>query len=227
MKTKSSRGFTMLEVIIVLAILAVLGAMLIPQMARRRACGSGINCLNNLKQISLSARQWAMDNGDKHPSFVSITNGGTMEWSATGDAWRVFMVMSNELNTPHVLFCPKDKRKSQIIATTFSRVQIPGQRGVPFTNNNNVSYLVGLDADETQPQRILFADSNLELNKRTVPQGHLNLWTNAPVSWDKARHEKQTGNVALADGSVAACTEKTFRVLLAGTLLQTNRLLIP
>ncbi len=53
MKTKLNdrrhgKGFTMFEIIIVLAVLAVLGAMLLPRLTSRRT-GCRINCTNNLK----------------------------------------------------------------------------------------------------------------------------------------------------------------------------------
>ncbi len=58
-----------------------------------------------------------------------------MERAATGNVAAVFPVMSNELNTPKILFCPEDKIRTQ--ATMFTATQ-PG--------NSNISYFVNLDA---------------------------------------------------------------------------------
>ena len=151
-----------------------------------------------------------------------------MEWAEAGNVWQIFMVMSNELSTPKLLYCLLDGNSNRIQATTFGLTAQPAYSGsVPFTNDNNVSYFVGMEADEVHPTRILAGDSNLEVNQKAVAQGFLNLWTNAPVRWDKTRHEKQCGNIALADGSVENCTKAQLQKLLAETLIQTNRLLIP
>jgi len=53
-----------------------------------KAQAQSIRCVNNLKQIGLAARIWAIDNGDVlAPNFLS---------------------MSNELSTPKLLVCPAD-----------------------------------------------------------------------------------------------------------------------
>lgn len=64
--------------------------------ARERAMA--INCVNNLKQIGLASKLWALDNNDTlAPSFLS---------------------MSNELNTPKILVCSADTNR--VAATTFT-----------------------------------------------------------------------------------------------------------
>jgi hypothetical protein len=87
-------------------------------LARRRSeRAAHISCVNNLKQIGLSFRQWALDNGDQFPFNVGVANGGTRELSARDtdgferNAACHLLVMSNELNTPKLLVCPKDKRR--------------------------------------------------------------------------------------------------------------------
>lgn len=86
-----------------------------------------ITCVNNLKQIGLAFRQWALDNGDQFPFNVATNAGGTMEFCAVGqdgfddNAFRHLRVMSDELNTPKVLVCPKDRARKP--ATDFSSLQ--------------------------------------------------------------------------------------------------------
>src|ERR1017187_9579944 len=68
-----------------------------------------ITCVNNLKQIGLSFRIWALDNDGHFPFNVSTNSGGTMEFCAMGpdgfdrNAALHFQVMSNELSTPLLL----------------------------------------------------------------------------------------------------------------------------
>src|SRR6266508_2242932 len=61
-----------------------------------------ISCVNNLKQIGLAFRQWALDNNDRFPFNVPANEGGTMEFCIVDDdgfdrsAALHFQVMSNE-----------------------------------------------------------------------------------------------------------------------------------
>src|SRR6266700_1713055 len=86
-----------------------------------------VNCVNNLKQIGLSFRTWALDNGDLHPFNLSTNSGGTMEERALGpdgfdvNSYLHFQVMSNDLTTPLILVCPQDTTKKA--AADFGRLQ--------------------------------------------------------------------------------------------------------
>lgn len=234
MKTKranrrqSRTAFTFVELLVVIAILTLVIALLLPVLATSKRPSPHSKCTNNLKQVGLAFRLWAEDHNGKYPMQVSIANGGAMEWEEAGSVWPVFMVLSNELSTPKILFCPQDAGTNRVQTTAFwpAPYRVSNQNDY-FRSDNNVSYFIGMEADEVHPERILAGDSNLELNQKTVARGFLNLWTNAPVRWDKTRHEKQCGNIALADGSVQNCTKAQLQKLLAETLIQTNRLLIP
>lgn len=76
-----------------------------------------ITCINNLKQIGLSFRQWALDYKDQYPFSVSTNAGGTKEFcdrEAAGfdkNSYIHFRAVSNELGTPLVLRCPQDRTK--------------------------------------------------------------------------------------------------------------------
>jgi len=166
-----------------------------------------------LKQIGLAYRQWGMDNGDKYPDQVSVTNGGTMELVTSGLAYVHFLALSNELNTPKILLCPADTNR--IAATEF----------ISF-NNSNLSYFAALDAAESRPQGFLSGDDNFTVNGAKPKRGVLDLWTNSMIAWLPTRHNLQ-GNIGLADGSVQGFTTPRLQQALGETGMVTNQLVMP
>jgi prepilin-type processing-associated H-X9-DG protein len=221
-------AFTWIELVAVLAALVLVVGIVLPALVKAKARSSRVSCVNNLKQVGLSFRVCALDNEDRFPMQVSVTNGGTMELIGQG-AYVHFLVMSNELNTPKVLVCPEEPKGARTMATTFSPSVPPGvPHQIPFTGDQNVSYFVGVDADETQPQMFLSGDRNLALNKRQVPTGMLLLSTNSPVTWANPRpRHNNGGNIGLADGSVHSVNNARLQKFLHDTGTNTIRLSIP
>ena len=206
-------ALTLVEVLVVIVVLAALVAMILPRLAaaKRR---SGPTCVNNIKQIGLSFQIWAGDNNGKFPMEISVTNGGTMELAATGNVVAIFQVMSNELSTPKILLCQKDKDKT--FATNF---------GSDFTAKS-ISYFVGLDANMNSPQTFLSGDDNFAIGGVSVKSGLLELSTNALITWTAARH-KFFGNIGHADDYVETITTDGLQKLVQQTGVATNRLAIP
>jgi hypothetical protein len=138
----------------------------------------------------------------------------------------MFMVMSNELNTPKLLTCPSDSKQQASLFTTAAVVNDQVFRG-----DTNVSYFVGVDANETSPQMFLTGDRNLGTGPANNPtvlfsegttSRFQSLGTNlntAPLStlqWTDSIHQKQ-GNVGLSDGSVQGFSTSAMKQAAANT----------
>ena len=65
MKHRRQGGFTLIELLVVIAIIAILAAILFPVFARAREKARTISCINNIKQLAMSAKMYEQDYDDR------------------------------------------------------------------------------------------------------------------------------------------------------------------
>jgi prepilin-type N-terminal cleavage/methylation domain-containing protein/prepilin-type processing-associated H-X9-DG protein len=96
MDIRRKRGFTLVELLVVIGIIAILMSMLMPALSRAKQKANRVNCLNNIRQVSMSAGMYAGDHDGEYPRRLSLTN-----------SW-IFQ-LEPYYKTKKVLKCPADK----------------------------------------------------------------------------------------------------------------------
>lgn len=188
----------MLDVVAIIAAVAAIAWIGLLFAAKSQHNTGRINCVNNLRQVGLAFKLWSPDSRNIFPTQVSTNDGGTRELIESGLAYPHFQVMSNELSTPKVLFCPDDSQKTR--ATYFDSA----------LNDSNISYFVAPEADEAVPEMWLVGDRNLTANSTELNPGLFTLKTNQIMGWSARIHKRQ-GNLGFADGSVQQVTSPNLQ----------------
>ncbi len=77
---QKKRGFTLVELLVVVAIIALLVSILLPSLGQARSAAKQVVCMSNMHQWSLGVVAYSMDNRDFFPSrFWRYDNGGVDE----------------------------------------------------------------------------------------------------------------------------------------------------
>jgi prepilin-type N-terminal cleavage/methylation domain-containing protein len=77
---KRKSGFTLVEIMIVVAIIGLLAAIAIPNFIKARATSQANACINNMRQIDGGEQEWALEakqtSGNTPLSVATLTNSG-------------------------------------------------------------------------------------------------------------------------------------------------------
>lgn len=106
--SNTKRAFTLIELLIVIAIIALLSGILFPVFARARDKARQAACASNLKQIGLGLLMYMQDYDDRSPAMEN--NGG----NSRGWAGRMYPYVKNT----QIFVCPSDQRARTGLGTT-------------------------------------------------------------------------------------------------------------
>ena len=119
-----SRGFTLVELLVVISIIGLLAGLGIPAIKRGTDAGKAAKCANNLKQLGVGFQRFASENNGNLP--MAWFNDGYPGWPG----WDVLILDYLEVgtkgssgnriyseNTPTPLLCPSDNCRTNIFYT--------------------------------------------------------------------------------------------------------------
>src|SRR3954447_10593244 len=73
-RTSRKSGFTLVEMMIVVAIIGLLAAIAIPNFIKARTTSQQNACINNLRQIDGAIQQWALEGNKISTATVAFTD---------------------------------------------------------------------------------------------------------------------------------------------------------
>jgi prepilin-type N-terminal cleavage/methylation domain-containing protein len=126
--TGTKRGFTLIELIVAIAIIAILIGLLLPAIQAAREAARRAQCMNNEKQLALAFCNYASTFNNQFPSSASlIKDPGSKKSTVGGYSFLVRLLPFMEYNTLYQSLPkdgnPEDTKNRAIVVATHARLK--------------------------------------------------------------------------------------------------------
>ncbi len=229
-RASSARAFTLLELLVVMAVIALLVALLFPALGAAKRAGRRAACLSNLRQIGIAVLSYSDENdglipyGPKAPPFTSpasfypSTGSPTSLLSLqTGTPVGLGLLLQQHLaSQPKVLFCPGSDQPLDADAELAKVGRSQAQGSYYYRHAGNTQLFDGAAATNL-PARVQLA--NLGNNRNGQPVRALAIDTQflSPpelVTFNvrpRTHHRREFANILYADGSAISRPNRDAR----------------
>jgi prepilin-type N-terminal cleavage/methylation domain-containing protein/prepilin-type processing-associated H-X9-DG protein len=228
-KQTRRKGFTLVELLVVIGIIALLISILLPSLNRARETANRVKCGSNMRQIGQAIQLYCNENKGNYPR-TSYTPGtaATGTWDATNGVATadpfvtnitindvvkpMFLLIRTQDITPEVFICPSSNDEKDTYGTAAGE---SAQWKVTFSKTNNLSYSMANpypDANAVNNSYKLNATTGAEfaIAADKNPEGGTNYDVTAPTNATSAtsimqkanspNHQGQGQNVLYGDG---------------------------
>jgi prepilin-type N-terminal cleavage/methylation domain-containing protein len=217
-----TRAFTLLELLVVVAMIAVILLLATPTHKGAKEKATGARCLNNLRQINLGGILWASAAAERFPWQTSTNAGGSLELIGNGIAADHFAPLAAMIPNPAVFLCPADRTRSAASQSA-------------SLSNSNLSYFVSLNATligiSNPAALLLTGDRHLAIGKQPIPSGLFETNNSVGLDWLPGWHgpssDVKAGMVGLVDGHAIKTESKNLAEVFQRSSITTHRLVMP
>ncbi len=135
MISRKKSGFTLLELLVVISIIAILAVSLTPAFARAREAARRATCGQNLGQIHKAVTMYETDNGGTYPSLAQAGASGTASYTQ-GDAQGALNLLYRQYTDDVRIFsCPSKQIAPSILNGILPSTAPAGGAGTAFVGS--------------------------------------------------------------------------------------------
>ena len=106
---RAGGAFTLVELLVVMAIIGVLAGLLLPVLGRAKEAARATACLSNLRQVGIALQIYVQENNSRLPVMRDRPISDNPGQPVTNALPGVDTVLKDKLGNRHVLKCPSDR----------------------------------------------------------------------------------------------------------------------